>query len=335
MRPGKRNLITDVDGLKVGNAADPVLRSGVTVVMPDTRGVAGVDVRGGGPGTRETEVLRPDCMVQQIDAICLSGGSVYGLDAASGVVGWLRRAGRGIPVHGHHVPIVPAAILFDLGNGGVKDWADESPYRALGRRAAGALDLDFDLGNVGAGYGAMAGRIKGGLGSVSLESDDGIVVGALVAANPVGSVTMPGTAQFWAWPFEQDDEFGGLGGPAEMPSIDREIPVESRLAGNTTIGVVATNVTLGKAEAQRVAMMAQDGLARAIRPIHTPFDGDTIFTLSTGKKAMPEPAPLTIARIGSMAADCVARAVARAIYSAETLGELRSYRSFHAGRTAG
>ncbi len=334
-RPGPRNLISDVDGIAVGNAEDPGLRSGVTVVLPDDRVVASADVRGGGSGTREIHALDQTGSVDRIDAICLSGGSAFGLDAASGVVGWLREKGRGFAVGPYRVPIVPAAILFDLANGGDKDWGRHPPYRDLGYRAAAAAGAGFGLGNAGAGYGAMAGRIKGGLGSASLVSGDGLQVGAVVAANPVGSVTMPESATMWAWNLERDGELGGQPAPGPLADMDFDLPLESRLGGNTTLAVVATNLDLSRAEAGRLAIMAQDGFARAIRPVHTPFDGDTVFVLATGRMGLGSNSALTVARAGTMAADCVARAVARAVYEADSLGDAPGYRSLHAAALGG
>lgn len=327
--PGPLNLITDVVGLRVGQAADPRLRSGVTVILPGTRTTCSVDVRGGGSGTRETDLLRPEAAMPGVDAICLSGGSAFGLDAASGVMQWLVERGRGFSVHGHVVPIVPAAILFDLANGGDKDWGAEPPYRRLGYAACdAATDGAFPLGNTGAGYGAMAGKLKGGLGSVSWQEADGLVVGALVAVNPVGSVLTPGNRGFWAQPWEQGDEFGGLSS-APAHDIDLGIAAESRIArpvigGHTCIGVVATNALLDKAGLRQVAVMAHDGLARAVRPVHTPMDGDTIFALATAAWQDHSDAAgrnWLIARIGSIAADCMARAVARGVWSAVPLGD--------------
>tara|TARA_R100000005_G_scaffold96082_2_gene80565 strand:+ start:14321 stop:15316 length:996 start_codon:yes stop_codon:yes gene_type:complete len=326
-KPGARNLITDVDGIKIGNAEDAEVMTGVTAVVPDAPAVAGVDVRGGGPGTRETEVLNPDCLVDRVDAVVLSGGSVYGLEAASGAIMALARQGRGFETRSVRVPIVPSAILFDLVNAGNKDWGDMPPYRELGKQAVDTVRKDFDLGNIGAGYGAMAGKLKGGLGSASLVTDDGIQVGAVIAVNPVGSVLIPGTRHFWAWPFEQQGEFGGFGAPDLPEDIPLDMPAESRLGENTTIGVVATNMTLTKSEAKRIAIMAHDGFARAIRPVHTPFDGDSIFALSTEKKEVSGPRPYIIAKIGAMAADCVARSVARAVYNARSLGGLPGFMS--------
>jgi L-aminopeptidase/D-esterase-like protein len=328
IKPGKKNLITDVDGIQVGNAHDTNAMTGVTAVIPDKSAVGGVDVRGGGPGTRETEVLRPDCLVERVDGIILSGGSVFGLEAAAGATTALSKMKRGFALRGLTIPIVPSAVLFDLLNDGDKNWGDIPPYRQLGQMATENTDLDFELGNIGAGYGAAAGTLKGGLGSASAVSEEGIQVGAIIAVNPVGSVLVPGTASFWAWPLEQGGEFGGEGCPQLAGDISLEAIAEGRLMENTTIGVVATNVSLTKAQAQRVSIMAQDGYARAIRPVHTPMDGDTIFTLSTEKKILDNPEPLALARIGAIAADCVARAVARAVYNAESLGALPGYRAY-------
>lgn len=331
IRPGPLNLITDVPGIRVGNAEDPAARTGSTVLLPDAPAVAAVDVRGGAPGTRETDLLRVDNKVDRIDALVLSGGSVFGLAAGDGVVAWLAQRERGFAVGSWRMPIVPAAILFDLGSGGDKNWGADPPYRALGRQAADNAATDFALGNAGAGLGARAGNLKGGLGSASAIDDDGLAVGALIAANPTGSVVMPGCDAFWAWPLEQNAEFGGRRPPAGYGPAELEMPSEARLQAHTTIGAVAVNAALGKAEATRVAVMAQDGLARAIRPVHTPFDGDCLFVAATGTRPLGAQADGEIARIGMIAADCVARAVARAVYAAEDLGDIPSYRTVHAG----
>jgi len=325
-RPGPLNLVTDVAGLKVGNAEDHGARSGVTVVLPEQRSVCGVDVRGGGPGTRETEALDPSCLVDAVDAVVLSGGSAFGLDTASGVLSWLAGQGRGFEVAGAIVPIVPSAILFDLLNGGDKGWGEVPPYRELGIAAARQAGREFKLGNAGAGLGATAGDMKGGLGSASAVGDDGLQVGALVAVNCVGSGVIPGTNTLWAWPFEQVGEMGGQ----TPPTLSGDLPMAETMPGlpaeNTTIGVVATNARLTKGQAKRVAMMAHDGYARSIRPIHTPFDGDTIFSLACGTWGPDEVDPVLLARIGSLAADCMARAIGRGLWHAESLGDLVSYR---------
>lgn len=321
---GPRNLITDVPGLKVGNAEDSAVITGVTVVLPDSPCIAAVDVRGGGPGTREIQVMDPENLVDRIDAVVLSGGSAFGLDAAGAVMNRLAHRGRGFAVGPHHIPIIPAAILFDLMNGGNKHWGEEPPYRELGRSALDAIDTDFALGNAGAGMGATAGPLKGGLGSASLVLDDGTVVGALVAANPTGSVVMDDGRTFWAWALERDGEFGG-NPPPGAPSPEAGTTATGLPGANTTIAVVATDAALSKGQAKRVAMMAQDGLARAIRPIHTPFDGDTVFALSTaGRSGDVDPARLS--QIGSAAADCLARAVARAVWHAKPAGAYPAYR---------
>jgi L-aminopeptidase/D-esterase-like protein len=336
-KPGKRNLITDVAGLRIGNAADERIRSGVTVLLPDRPVVASVDVRGGAPGTRETDLLDPSARVEEVHAIVLSGGSAFGLDAGSAVANALAARGVGLAVGAARVPIVPAAILFDLLNGGDKDWGEMPPYAALGRQALDAASPEFALGNEGAGYGAKAGRLKGGLGSASIVTAGGLAVGALVAANPRGSVVMPGEDCFWAWALERDGELGGQAPPRGPIAADADLdllqPPGAMLGANTTIGIVATNAQLGKAELKRVAMMAQDGYARAIRPVHTPFDGDIVFALSTGALAVAEPRASTLAIIGALAADCVARAVARGVFAATSLGPFPAYRERH-GRPA-
>jgi L-aminopeptidase/D-esterase-like protein len=338
LRPGPRNLITDVDGILVGNAEDARVRSGTTVVLCDRPACAAVDVRGGAPGTRETDLLDPDCRVEAVDAIALSGGSAFGLGAADGVMKWLREHGRGVPVGPIAVPIVPGAILFDLLNGGDKDWA-WPPYRDLGYAATAAAARDFALGNAGAGLGAKAGNLKGGLGSASaVDPVSGLQVGALVAVNARGFTTMGDMPQFWAWALEQDGEFGGLPPPPRglelkvshrRGDLSHEAgPAEAATAdprGNTTIAVVATNARLDKGSCRRMAVMAQDGLARAIRPVHTPQDGDSVFALATGRRDLPAD-PLALGELGTLAADCLARAAARAVYHAATLGPFRSWR---------
>lgn len=331
-RPGPRNLITDVPGLRVGNADDEAAFTGVTVIVPDSRAVAAVDVRGGAPGTRETDALAPENLVDAVDAVVLAGGSVYGLDAAGAVVAQLGAEGRGFRLANSSLvaPVVPAAILFDLANGGDKAWGAEPPYRRLGRAALAAAADRFALGNAGAGLGAKAGAYKGGLGSTSIVTDDGLIVGALVAANPFGSPVMPGTTTLWAWPFELDGELGHQAPPTDYrPAPDWPADTKNPALGraNTTIGVVATNAALTPAEAKRVAIMAQDGYARACRPIHTATDGDVIFALAMGSWEAPEtPRPLLVSRIGMLAADCAARALARGVYEAKTVGGIPAYR---------
>ena len=322
-RPGARNLITDVPGLAVGQAEDALARTGVTVILPERAAVCAVDVRGGGPGTRETDALDPENLVDAIDALVLAGGSMYGLAAADGVAAWLGARGRGFgfdarPPGVPPSPIVPAAILYDLANGGDKAWGQEPPYRRLGVAAAEAAGADFALGAAGAGHGAMAGTLKGGTGSASIVSTDGVRVGAIACVNSYGSVVAPGGRTFWAAPFEIGAEFGGLGSAGLRAAPEDWGPAKARPAArqNTTIACVATDATLSVAEAQRVAIMAQDGLARAIRPAHAPVDGDVVFALATGRKPLAGPRHVAISRLGALAADCLARAIARGVHAA-------------------
>ena len=214
-----RNLITDVEGVRVGHADDPRLGSGSTAIVFDAPAVASVDVRGGGPGTHETDLLHPARTVEQIDALTISGGSAFGLEAAHGVQAWLREQGRGFAIGSTRVPIVPGAVLFDLLYGGNKNWIRYSPYRDLGYAAAAAADCGFGLGNVGAGLGATTVNFKGGIGSASAVTSSSHVVGALAAVNPTGSVVVGDGPWFWSAPFEQDGEFGGLGWPAQIPPV--------------------------------------------------------------------------------------------------------------------
>lgn len=312
MKPGERNLITDVAGLRVGSASDAVVKTGATVLLGDEPFVAAVHVMGGAPGTRETDLLAPDKLVQQVDALVLAGGSAFGLDAASGVADALRVAGRGFDVGGQKVPIVPGAIVFDLINGGDKDWA-ENPYKRLGREALEAAGQEFALGTAGAGTGATTADLKGGLGSASLVLDSGITVGALVVVNAVGSVTGP-DGQFWAAPWEFGAEFGGLGpvtgfDPGAVPATK----LTPRSA--TTVAIVATDARLTQAQATRLATAAHDGMARAIHPSHTPYDGDLVFAAATGAIPLsnPDTDPLLL---GHAAATCLARAIARGVHAA-------------------
>ncbi len=309
--PGPRNLITDVAGLRLGHAHDAALRSGVSVLTADSPMRAGVHVMGGAPGTRETELLSPDRLVQQVDALVLSGGSAFGLDAASGVMEGLRAAGRGFAVGKMRVPIVPAAILFDLGNGGVKDWTT-NPYSGLGLAALDAASADFALGSAGAGYGATTARLKGGFGSASWVLANGVTVGAAVAVNPVGCVTMGQGPEFWAAPFEWGQEFGGRG-----VGLADTVPVTKLAREATTIAIVSTDAALDQAQLTRMAIAAHDGIARAIVPSHTPFDGDLVFAVSTGKgPVVSAPEQLDI---GHAAAICLSRAIARGVYAARAL----------------
>ena len=313
MRPGARNLITDVAGLVVGNAEDHVVKTGSTVLLGARPFVAGVHVMGGAPGTRETDLLAPDKLVQEVDALVLSGGSAFGLDAPSGVADALRAQGRGFAVGDQRVPIVPGAILFDLINGGNKNWA-ENPYKALGRAALANAGTDFTLGSVGAGAGAATFRVKGGLGSASVVLESGITLGALVAVNSVGSPLVGDTRHFWAAPWEMEGEFGGLGLPARFDP-GHEPFCGKRLGEATTIAIIATDAALTKAQATRLATAAHDGFARAIVPAHTPLDGDLIFAAATGARPLSDPLTDTFA-LGHAAAVCLARAVARGVHAA-------------------
>ncbi|HEX9073221.1 MAG TPA: P1 family peptidase [Pseudolabrys sp.] len=313
-----RNLITDVPSLRVGHAGDTKLGSGVTAIVFDAAVVASVDVRGGGPGTRETALLDPAQTVEGIDAIVLSGGSAFGLDAASGVQAWLREQGRGFQVRDARVPIVPGAILFDLLSGGDKNWGRYPPYRELGYEAARTASGDFALGSVGAGLGATTVNLKGGIGSASAQTRGGLTVGAIVAANAAGSMTVGNSAHFWAAPFEQGKEFGGRGWPATIPSDALAFRSKGAPGENTTLAVVATDAKLTKAQAKRLAVMAQSGLSRAIYPVHTPLDGDVVFAAAMGAKPLPDPV-FSLSELGMIAANVLARAIARGIYEATAL----------------
>jgi L-aminopeptidase/D-esterase-like protein len=332
IRKGARNLITDVAGLRVGQAEDVAARTGVTVLLCDQPAAAAADVRGGAPGTRDVEALDPVSLVEGVDAIVLSGGSAFGLDAPSGVQAWLRAEGRGFQIApgAPRVPIVSGAILFDLANGGDKEWGEMPPYRALGKAAAENAAEEFALGNAGAGLGAVAGLYKGGIGSASSVSGDGFTVGALVAVNSVGSSVIPGTGLLWAFPFEQEGEFGGRAVKGPLPPMDLELPGDIKGAvkpgANTTLAIVATDAELTRIELKRLAIMAADGFARALRPVHTPFDGDLVFAVSTARRSLSGPRPVEVMRLGHMAADCLTRAIARGVYAAETLGDCKSYR---------
>lgn len=319
MPTGPRNAITDVAGLKVGNAQDHRLKSGVSAVVCDQPAVAAVQVLGGAPGTRETDLLEPHNTVQTVDAIILSGGSAFGLDAASGAQAALREMGRGFPVGNLNIPIIPTAILFDLINGGDKDWGVYPPYRELGYQAVQAAALEFATGTAGAGTGALTAGLKGGLGTASTVLDNGITIGALVAVNALGSVTIGTSGHFWAAPFEDGSEFGGLGMPQPFPRDARDLRIKfrdgQRETQNTTIAVIATDAALTKAEAKRLAIAAHDGFSRAIWPSHTPLDGDLVFALATGASGKTVSLPDFI-DLGAAAASTMARAIARGVYDA-------------------
>ena len=323
-----RNMITDIPGIRIGHAADDELGSGSTVIIFDHPVVASVDVRGGGPGTRETALLDPAQTVEGIDAIVLSGGSAFGLDAASGVQAWLREQGRGFQVREARVPIVPAAILFDLLSGGNKNWGRYPPYRELGYAAAKDASSDFALGSAGAGRGATTVNLKGGVGTASAKTRSGLTVGALAAANAAGSMTIGNGPHFWAAPYEQGNEFGGRGWPASFPADTLAFRSKGSVGENTTLAVVATDAKLTKAQAKRLAVMAQSGLSRAIYPVHTPLDGDIVFAASMGVTPLPDTV-FSLSELGMVAANVLARAIARGVYEATALpfpGAMQSWR---------
>lgn len=311
---GPSNSILDIVGLRVGHSHDATLRSGVSVVLADRPAVAGVHVMGGAPGTRETDLLAPEETAPTIDALVLAGGSAFGLDAASGVQAWLRQNGRGFAVGDVRVPLVPAAILFDLLNGGNKDWGLYPPYRDLGYQAAVAASRDvFALGAVGAGYGATTADGPGGLGTASAVLASGASVAALVAVNAVGSARTP-DGHYFAAPWEIDQEFGGKGLPIPLSAEARRPRLKGAQRGeNTTIAIVATDAILTKPEAKRLAVQAHDGFARALWPAHTDMDGDLIFALGTGHVALVDPAAR--ADLACAAADVMARAIARGVHA--------------------
>lgn len=324
-KTGKRNLITDVEGILVGNAQSDSVRTGVTVISAVEPSVAAVCVVGGGPGTRETDLLKNGMMVDHIDAVVLSGGSAYGLASADGVVAALGADGRGYGLTKDpkvpNTPIVPAAILYDLANGGDKNWGRNPPYFVLGQESLDNISADFALGQTGAAFGARAGDKAGGLGSASAISINGITVGAVTAVNSFGSVYMPNTETFWAWPYEVNNEFGGKRPPNNY-TLDADdwgaVKRNPKPRENTTIACVATDAILTKTQANRVAQMAIAGFARAIRPVFAPFDGDTVFVLSTGKIELPSPEPFSISQIGELAASTLCRSIARGVWEANS-----------------
>ena len=316
-----KNLLTDIAGVRVGHADDAKLASGVTAIVFDRPAVAAIDVRGGAPGTREEPLLRPESMVETIDAITLSGGSALGLDAAGGVQAWLAEQGRGLKIRDAVIPIVPGAICFDLLNGGDKRWGRFPPYRDLAYLAAAAASSDFALGSVGAGMGATTATFKGGVGSASAKTATGASVAALAVVNAVGSVTVGDGPWFWAAPFEVDGEYGGRG----LPSSFTPDMLAARIKGgpaaaageNTTIAAVVTDAILTKAQAKRLAMIAQTGMARAIYPVHAPTDGDTVFAAATCEKPIDPVFGMT--ELGMVAANALARAIARGVFMATAL----------------
>jgi L-aminopeptidase/D-esterase-like protein len=325
--PGKQNGITDIEGILVGHYTDTHATSGVTVVVCPKGAVAGVDVRGSAPGTRETDLMAPHNLVETVQAVVLCGGSVFGLSAADGVVRWLAEEGYGFPLdQGFVAPIVPAAVLYDLGRGAEFIPPVNADWGRLACEAAGAYPVE--TGSIGAGTGAFSGSIKGGLGTASLVLDSGLAVAALVAVNSAGTVINPRTGRPWEIDLQLGDEFGLQGKRAvKLPAASPTGPVQ-----NTTIGVVATDAALTKPQSQKLAQMAQNGLARAIRPAHTMFDGDTIFALATGKKELPETPGFFLAaqaqslnELGQAAADCVSRAIITAILTAKGLASMIAF----------
>jgi L-aminopeptidase/D-esterase-like protein len=312
-----RNLITDVRGLRVGNAEDRSLASGVTVALFDDVAVASSAVLGGAPGTRETDAIEPDTLVPGAHAIVLSGGSAFGLDAASGVQAYLREKGVGFPVGPVRVPIVPQAIVFDLLNGGDKNWGRYPPYRELGYEAAAGAALDFELGSVGGGAGATTANLKGGLGSASAVTTSGYTVGALVVVNSIASAVIGQGPHFWAGAFEEGSEFGGLGHPTRVTPETRTLTWKTGPQPATTIGLVATDAALGKGQTKRLAVAAHGGLAKGLRFAHALQDGDTVFAAATGFRPLQTEADLV--EIAALAGDCLARAIARGVYEATRL----------------
>lgn len=331
-KPGLTNSLADIAGITIGCAEDRAAMTGVTVIIPEPRAVCAVDVRGGGPGTRETDALAAENLVDAVDAVVLAGGSVYGLGAADGVVAAMGAEGKGFALRDApgvpRSPVVPAAILYDLANGGNKAWGDAPPYAALGRAAYAARENRVRLGNAGAGFGALAGALKGGQGSASIVTQDGFTVAALACVNCFGSTTMPNQRAFWASAFEIEGEFGAVAPRAD--AFDAEDWHGAKLnpapRANTTIACVAVDADLTPAEAKRVAQMASAGVARAIRPVFAPFDGDVVFALATAAKPLAEPRALAVARLGALAADCLARAVARGVFAAESVGGHTAWR---------
>jgi L-aminopeptidase/D-esterase-like protein len=328
MNTGKNNSLTDVEGLLVGHFTDTKAACGVSVAICPEGATAGVDVRGSAPGTRETDLLAPLNLVEKVQAIVLTGGSVYGLSAADGVVRWLSKKGWGFPLEaGNVAPIVPAAALFDLGRG--KDYIPAIDA-AWGTKACENAGPDvFPLGCMGAGTGALSGGIKGGLGTASEVLASGLVVAAMVAVNSLGSVIDPATGQPWEIRMEQGAEFGKQG----RRSVLLPVPPKAEAGRNTTIGIVATDAVLTKAQAQKIAQMAHDGMARAIRPAHTMFDGDTIFCMATNKKELPDtpgffaaPKAMALIEIGKAAADCMTRAIIRAVLKATSSHNMIAFR---------
>jgi L-aminopeptidase/D-esterase-like protein len=327
-RTGRKNALTDVESILVGHYTSREAACGVTVILCPEGAVAGVDVRGAAPGTRETDLLEPRNLVEKVQAVVLTGGSVYGLSTCDGVVRWLAGKGWGFPLkEGNVAPIVPAAALFDLGRG--EDYVPSiGPNWGISACEA-AHEREVSVGCVGAGTGALSGAIKGGLGTASEIMDSGITVAALVAVNSLGSVVDPGSGVPWEIRLEVNGEFGAQGRRAvRLPKAEQPVTPT-----NTTLGIIATDAALTKSQAQKVAQMAHDGMARAIRPAHTMFDGDTIFCVATGNRELPDaegffvaPKAPALNELGSAAADSMSRAIIRAVLEADTLGEMIAFR---------
>lgn len=316
-----KNLLTDIDGVRVGHAEDTTVASGVTAIIFDEPAVASADVRGGGPGIRDGALLELPNTVERIDAIALSGGSAFGLEAGGGVQAWLAEHGRGFPVGDALIPIVPGAVMFDMLNGGNKKWGRFPPYRDLGYHAAANASTTFALGSIGAGLGATTANFKGGIGSASAVTPDGVKVAAIASVNAVGSVNVGDGPWFWAAPFEVNNEFGGRGLPPafspDMLSMRLKGAPRTTAIENTTLAVVVTDAILTKPQAKRLAMIAHTGFARAIYPVHAPLDGDVVFAAATGAKPIDPLIGLT--ELGALAANVVARAIARGVYEADAL----------------
>lgn len=315
MKTGPKNLLTDIPGITVGQADDTKIATGVTVALFDPDAVASVAITGGAPAGRDQECLSPDMQLERVQGLVFSGGSGFGLDAATGVQAFLRENGRGVAFGRTVIPIAPQAICFDLMNGGDKDWGRFPPYRDLAYAACQSASVDFSLGTVGAGYGATTADLKGGLGSASVVTSSGATVAALVVVNAIGSAAIGGGPHFWAAPWEIGDEFGGLGMPAK-PSTRLRWKGDGQTA--TTIGMVATDATLTKVQARRLAIAASGGLSKGLRLAHAIFDGDTVFGVSTAKRPMGDPAREFI-EICALASDCLARAIARGVHAATAL----------------
>lgn len=330
------NLITDIPGIRVGNAHAPALASGVTVAMFDEPAIAAIAIHGGAPGVRDTGLLEAEATATSVDAIVLSGGSAFGLDSCGGVMMLLRESGRGFSVGSIRVPIVPGAVIFDLAAGGALNWGRSPPWWQLGYEAAASTAASFALGTAGAGYGATTANVKGGLGSASMITRDGFGVAALAVVNAVGSVLVGDGPHFWAAADERGNEFGGLGFPRRLPA-DASPPYikgDAQPRANTTIALVATDAVLTKPEARRLAIMAHDGMARAIRPSHTPLDGDLVFAAATGG-SLRSPSLRQLTDLGDAAAACLARAIARGVYEATALpfpNALPAYRDMNTAR---